>query len=94
MKFSIPKLLINIGILKNSAELFQVELANKKVCLYNCKLQFICETAAVGSLADKFLFIDKVIYESPRFDSSAYPSLCVFGQFTRKSFSVARVKAV
>ena len=46
------------------------------------------------SLADKFLFIDKVIYESPRFDSTAYPSLCVFGQFTRKSFSVARVKAV
>lgn len=45
-------------------------------------------------LADKLLFIDKVIYESPRFDSTAYPSLCVFGQLTRKSFSVARVKAV
>ena len=48
MKFSIPKLLIIIGIVKNSAELFQVELANKKVCLYCCKLQFIGESAAVG----------------------------------------------
>ena len=41
MQFSIPKLLIIIGIVKNRAELFQVELANKKVCLYSCKLQFI-----------------------------------------------------
>ena len=49
---------------------------------------------AADCLADKFLFIDKVIYESPMFASSAYPSLCVFGQLTRKSFSVARVKAV
>ena len=40
MQFSIPKLLIIIGIVKNRAELFQVELANKKVCLYSCKLQF------------------------------------------------------
>ena len=53
MKFSIPKLLIIIGIVKNRAELFQVELANKKVCLYNCKLQFIGESAAVGRALTK-----------------------------------------
>ena len=53
MQFSIPKLLIIIGIVKNRAELFQVELANKKVCLYSCKLQFIGESAAVGRALTK-----------------------------------------
>ena len=64
MQFSIPKLLIIIGIVINRAELFQVELANKKVCLYNCKLQFIGEFAAVGmALTKTFLHSPLMLFE-------------------------------
>ena len=77
MKFSIPKLLINIGILKNSAELFQVELANKKVCLYNCKLQFIGESAAVGRA------LTKTFIHSP-FKTQGYKRMCKTKQIEEK----------